>query len=374
MRTIHLSLTTLTSLFGTVACVAACSSAPTVSPTSSSTPTSGSSPGASTASGATSSADAHSISLTGDGHALHLNGAPADPAYVATYPVSGLTAMTITASTFGDLTASCASSSGAVTCKSLPFFAGVSGSGGSNVAVYDAFGHVIMSIPLPPFDAGALPVVPSPPSPPSPPSVPSPPSGPSLPTDAGTSNGTSGATASCAPSVTASLSGCTLTVGTTTCDCSDASCAASAIEACLGAAGVPVGTLDDAGGLGGLLPDDGGLPGLGSLLPDDGGLFGAGCSAATIASTKTQFCSDVDAWLAAHGMATTTLDCNAIGTLSFPTSLPTASTSGFTCDQITHDAFVKVRAALATCNPLDYVDWDSSAELQLFEDSACTVW
>ena len=69
-----------------------------------------------------------------------------------------------------------------------------------------------------------------------------------------------------------------------------------------------------------------------------------------------------------------TLDCAALGTLSFPTTPPAASSTSFTCDAATHDAFVKVRAELATCDALAYVGWDPSAELQLFEDGVCTGW
>ena len=346
MRRIRLSAVTL---FGTLACAAACSSSPTTpsSPSPEHPAPASPSPAPTTAPSA-----ARTLSLIGDGHTLHLSGAPADPTYVATYPVSGLTAMTVTSSAFGDLSASCASGGGAVACKELPFFSEV---GGGTVKVFDAYGHPLLALPASPIappDAGGVAVPPLPPG-----------------LDASVGGGFTIDAGGCAPSVTASLSGCSLTVGGVTCDCSDPSCTSSAIEACLGSAGVPIGA--GGGGGGGFLPDAG-LPGLGGF--GDAGVFGgAACSAAAIASAKAGFCSDVDAWLTANGVSAT-LDCSAIGTLTFPTTLPAASTTGFTCDQITHDAFVKVRTELATCDPLEYVGWDSSAELQLFEDSACTVW
>jgi hypothetical protein len=293
------------------------------------------------------------LSLTGDGQALHLNGAPADPSYVASYPVPGFSGMTVTASAYGDLTAACAGSGGAAACKSLPFFTEI---GEDKVKVSDPYGHVVLALPLPPglpsFDAG----VPVPPVPPTPTSF-----------DAGSINVGIDA-GGCAPSVNASIASCTLTIGGVTCDCSDATCAANAIEACLTSTGVPAG--NGTGGGGGILPDAG-VPGAG--WPADAGTGSAACSSTAIMSAKTQFCLDVDSWLSAHGL-TTTLDCAKIGTLTFPTTLPAAMATGFTCDQITHDAFVTVRATLATCDPLSYVGWDSSAELQLFEASACTVW
>jgi hypothetical protein len=146
------------------------------------------------------------------------------------------------------------------------------------------------------------------------------------------------------------------------------SCASNAIQSCLPSAGAP-GGVNGTGGGGAILPD-GGLPAIGSW---DAGASNAACSSTAITSAKTQFCLDVDAWLSAHGLMMT-IDCAKLGTLTFPTSLPAPGATGFTCDQITHDAFVNARATLATCNPLDYVGWDSSAELQLFEASACTVW
>lgn len=350
MRRIRLSLA---AALGTVACAAACSSSPNVPSTSSSTPQSPGAPGG--AGGTTAAAApsaARSLSLTGDGHALHLRGAPADPAYVATYPITGFSGMTVTASAFGDLSAACESAGAATACKSLPFFAQT---GGGTIKVFDPYGHVVLAAPAPApgplpglFDAGT-----------SPPFLPG--------WDAGVGSGLGIDAGGCAPSVTASLSGCTIMVDGVTCDCSDASCTADAIQTCLGNAGLP----GAGGGLGGGI-FDAGLPGI-APLPDGGPFGGAACGSAAIASAKAQFCSDVDAWLSANGISAT-LDCAAVGTLTFPTTLPAPSTSGFTCDQITHDAFVKVRTALATCNPLEYVGWDSSAELQLFEDSACTVW
>ncbi len=385
MRKIDLSLSaisTLVGLVGTLACAGACSSS--VTSTSSGSPEpSAASPSAGGASGSSTGSRPLSLSLTGDGHALHVNGAPADPSYSATYPITGLTAMNVTASPVGDLAASCASGGGTVACKSLPFFSTVSG---GSVKVYDAYAHVVMTVPLPPgLDAGgALPPLPIG----------------ALAAGAGAALGFDAG--SCAPTVNASLASCSLTIGGTTCDCCDPTCASSAIEGCLGSLGVPVGagsgspvgsgsggfpfgdggvpglgsigSLDDAGipGLGSIGSlDDAGIPGLGSL--DDAGALGTACSASTLASAKAQFCADVDAWVLAHG-GSATLDCAALGTLSFPTTLPPASSSSFTCDQATHDAFVKVRAGLATCDPLEYIGWDSSAELQLFEDSACTVW
>ena len=93
------------------------------------------------------------MSLSGDGHSLHLNGAPADPSYVATYPVADLNAMAVTSSAVGDLTADCASGGSAVACKSLPFFTEVNA---KELKVFDAYGHVVMETPFTASsDAGA---------------------------------------------------------------------------------------------------------------------------------------------------------------------------------------------------------------------------
>jgi hypothetical protein len=354
MRRIRLSLATLVGL-GTVACAAACSSSPT-GPSTSGSPQTAQSPGSGASSPGSSAgtpAVSRTLSLVGDGHALHLSAAPADPSYSATYPISGFRAMTVTTNAVGDLTAACETGGGAAACKSLPFFTQV---GAEDVKVFDPYGHVVLAVPLPPglppFDAG----------------IPLPPVTPGF--DAGGLGLGAFDAGGCAPSVTASLASCSLTIGGVTCDCSDASCASNAITACLSSAGVPIGAGAGGGLGGGLFPDAGAL---GSGWLSDAGPFGAACSSTEVMSDKTQFCIDVDAWLTAHGISMT-LDCAKVGTLTFPSTLPAPSTTGFTCDQITHDAFVKVRAALATCNPLDYVGWDSSAELQLFEGSACDVW
>jgi hypothetical protein len=363
MRRIHSSPTTLSTLVGALVSLAACSSPPTAPSTSSGTPESAS-PSLGTALPA-----ARSLSLSGDGHALQLKGAPADPSYIATYPVSGFNSMTVTAGSYGDLTATCQSGGGAAKCTSLPFFSQV---GSSAVNVYDAFGKIVIALPVSPIiDAGVLPSLPS--------------GGFDAGAGTATGNGTIGgngsagiaddAGAGCTPSVSASFSGCSLTVGGTTCDCSDVACATGAIEACLGSTGVLTGLPLDDGGFPGTLPDAG-LFGTGSPFSDDAGALGsmsAACTSAAIASAQAAFCSDVDAAAAAQGLSAT-LDCAALGTLSFPTTPPATSATAVTCDQLTHDAFAKVRAALATCDPLDYIGWNSSAELQLFDDGACTVW
>jgi hypothetical protein len=256
MRTILLSAV---ALFGTVACAAACSSGPGVSPQRQ--PAAG--PPASSPSSSTSSpAAARSLSLVGDGRTLTLRGAPADPAYVATYPISGLTGMTVAASVFGDLSAACASGGGAVACKALPFFTAVGG-GSAGVKVFDAYGHVVLTAPAPSgADAGSAPL----------PSAFDAGAGGTWGAGGGVGTGVGIEAGSCAPSVTASLAGCSLTVGGVTCDCCDATCAAGAIQACLGSLGLPVGAGGGAlgGGLGGIF-DDAGLPG----LPGSGGFGGS---------------------------------------------------------------------------------------------------
>jgi hypothetical protein len=194
-----------------------------------------------------------------------------------------------------------------------------------------------------------------------------------------TSAALSGSATACAPSVTVSASSCSVTVGATTCDCSDCACLTSAFESCLGDAGIsplplPL-PLPDAAGIPVSLPplpfDDGGLPSFG--WGDDGGSTSAACSASAVAAAKTAFCNAVDAWLTANG-SSATLDCSQVGSLSFPvtapTTLPTAPAS-LVCSAATHAAFATAQSTLAGCDPLDYVGWDTSAQLQLFEDGAC---
>jgi hypothetical protein len=386
MRTIRLSIATFSSV---LAFAAACSMTPSVPSTSGSGQDPTGSPASSSSSSPASAGSSRTLLLSGDGTSLTLSGAPANPSYAATYPIAGFTEMTVTANAYGDLTATCATASGAASCKTLPFFSQV---GKEAVTVYDPYAKVVMTVPLTVADGGTT--APTPP-----------PSGAGAtgtgtgtgtgasPLDAG--SGSSSGASSCVPSVSASISGCSLTVGGTTCDCCDPTCAASAIESCLGNAGVPglggssgfpfedggipgLGALEDGGipglgsGLGAL--DDAGIPGLGSGLGalDDAGSSSA-CSASAVSSAQSQFCAGVDAWLTAHNVSAT-LDCSSIGTLSFPASLPPASSTGFTCDEITQAAFAQVRSALATCNPCDYIGWDSSAQLQLFDDGVCTIW
>jgi hypothetical protein len=194
----------------------------------------------------------------------------------------------------------------------------------------------------------------------------------------------------CVPSVTVNVSAggasgsvtCAVTVNGTTCDCSDCACIAGAVEACVG---VPGGGLLDDAGLGIGLPDDAsfpglppipsgfdaGLPGIGSPL--DGGWSSAACSASAVAAAKAQFCSDVDSWLASHG-STATLDCSAVGSLSFPVSgsgAPPSPPPALVCSSATQAAFAAAQSTLSGCNPVDYVGWNSSAQLQLFEDGVC---
>jgi hypothetical protein len=88
---------------------------------------------------------------------------------------------------------------------------------------------------------------------------------------------------------------------------------------------------------------------------------------------QAQFCADVDAALTANGISLT-LDCSALGALTFPKSHAAPPASNLSCKALTHDAFAKVRAELSTCSPYDYVEWKFSATLQLFEAGVCTIW
>ena len=83
-------------------------------------------------------------------------------------------------------------------------------------------------------------------------------------------------------------------------------------------------------------------------------------------------CNDVDAWLASHGL-TATLDCSQVGATSFPTSRSTLPNgpAPFDCGDATQAAFATAQQTLASCNPCDYVAWDTSAQLQLFENGVC---
>ncbi|HEY2513155.1 MAG TPA: hypothetical protein VGI39_19940 [Polyangiaceae bacterium] len=347
---------------------AACSAGPT---DTSSSPA----PGPSSPSGSSSSS-ALTLTLTGDGTVLHLDGAPADASYSATYHLKGFTSMNVAVNHVGDLAAICGAGGGQASCSDLPFFAQVHATG--QIEVYDLYGHkVINALPTPgdaglfggtgpAFDASAPTLPPLPP-------VAVPDAGslgtPVLP-DAG---GAGSIAASCGPSVTASMSGCSLTVNGTTCDCSDVSCTQAAIEACVQGLlppGVTIPSGFDAG-----VPSFGdaglGAPGLPPGIPTfgDGGTSSA-CSASDVSAAQQQFCSDVDAALTAAGISAT-LDCSALDTLTFPSAPPSTLNLSQHCGDLTHDALVKARTALATCNPLDYVGWDSSARLQLFEDGVC---
>lgn len=347
---------------------AACSASPT--DTSSSPAPGPSSPSSS------SSSSALTLALHGDGTALRLDGAPADASYSATYPLKGFTSMNVAVNHAGDLTALCGASSGKAACTDLPFFSKVHSSG--LIEVYDLYGHKVMNALPMQGDAGLFggsgwsPDAAVPTLPPLPP-VTVPDAGsigtPAPPIDAGVGNIAS----TCGPTVTASMSGCSLTVNGTTCDCSDVSCVQGAIESCVQGL-LPPGVNLPAGLDAGLPAVDGGglgLPGLPPGIPTfgDGGTSSA-CSASDVAAAQQQFCSDVDAALTAAGI-TATLDCSALDTLTFPSAPPGSINSSQHCGDLTHDAFVKARTALATCNPLDYVGWDSSARLQLFEDGVC---
>jgi hypothetical protein len=376
---------------GSVAALAGCSSSPTLpalgreaaSLPSSPSPSSPSSSSSSSSASSSSSTASSPLTLTlhGDGQSLRLDGAPADAAYAATYALAGFTAMTVTLNRFGELAATCESGGVAAVCTDLPFFSTVAPAA-ANVTVYDLYGHEVVDLPLGSYDAGiSAPALP-----------PLPPSG----FDAGGLGGGLGLDAGgCAPQVTASLSGCTLTVSGTTCDCADASCVSGALEACLdvggaggngaagngaagsgaagnGAAGSGVagnGVAGSGAAGNGTAGWDAGWPGIGWL--QDGGVGTSSCSAADVAAAQQQFCADVDAWLTSHGLSGT-LDCAQLGALSFPTTPPPSPAASYHCGDITHDAFVHVLTILATCSPLDYLGWDSSARLQLFEDGDCT--
>jgi hypothetical protein len=215
-----------------------------------------------------------------------------------------------------------------------------------------------------------------------------------------TSAALSGSAGACAPSVTVSTSSCSVTVNGTACDCTDGACITSAIESCIGEDGglygyalsdaslpislppVPSLPSDDGGllppgcdydasaigsGFGGNNPPNG-TAGGGSL--DDAGSSSA-CSASAIDSAKTQFCNDVDSWLASHG-SSATLDCSQVGSDSYPTSCPTSwPSTSLNCSEATSGAMQATMTTLSGCSPATYIGWDTSAQLQLFESGAC---
>jgi hypothetical protein len=250
------------------------------------------------------------------------------------------------------MSASCERAGGQASCSDLPFFSSAStqADGTNHVKVLDVYGHkLIDASPLPGGAGGGAGAGGHADA-----SAPAPPP---IAIDAGALGAGAGAIAACVPTVTAGVGGCSMTIDGTTCDCSDTTCIEDAVEQCIGDAGVPSLSLD----AGGILPG----PGLGG---------GAGCDPTSIDNAKQQFCLDVDSWLATHGLGSVSLDCAQIGELPTSITPPPASPAQNDCADITHDAFVKVRQTLATCNPCAYVTWDSSARLQLVEAGACDAF
>ena len=157
----------------------------------------------------------------------------------------------------------------------------------------------------------------------------------------------------CCPTVQASAASCSVTIDTTTCDCTDAACIEGALQQCLTAN----------------LPS---LPGAGGGVLGDAGL-GGGCSQADIDAAKKQFCDDVDTAAKKAGLSAT-LDCNAIGQLPTgftpPSSLPAG---GVACGDHTQAAAATAAQTLSACLPTAFLSWDPSARLQLFSDGACML-
>ena len=147
----------------------------------------------------------------------------------------------------------------------------------------------------------------------------------------------------CAPTLVASPGSCTITIAGTSCDCTDVPCVEGAALQCLG---------------------------IDASVPSPPG-FGAGCSQSDVDAAKKQFCSDVDAALAAQGLATT-LDCAQIGQIPQPFTPPSSPPTITPCSGFTHAAFETARKTLAACSPAAYVTWEPTADLQLVEAGVCT--
>jgi hypothetical protein len=106
----------------------------------------------------------------------------------------------------------------------------------------------------------------------------------------------------CAPTVTAGPNACSIDIGGTTCDCTDATCIHGAIAACAPGLG--------GGGGVGIVGWDGALPPLPPIPP----LPPAMCVPSAIDQATQQLCNDLNAWLAKQGLPPS-LGCTAIGAM-----------------------------------------------------------
>lgn len=92
------------------------------------------------------SADLGTFDLTGDGLRLRLSGAPADPAYEATYPIEGLVRMVVRVQSNTTLATKCMTNTGEVSCHDHPFYSRVREGA---VQVFDVYGKLVLDSKLP---------------------------------------------------------------------------------------------------------------------------------------------------------------------------------------------------------------------------------
>ena len=402
-------------------------------------------------------AAALSFSLQGDGTVLELHGSPVDASHKATYPLAGLTKMNVKVTSAGDLTATCANADGSTNCQEMPFFAKVQrmDNGSNLVQVYDIYGNKVV-------DHECKPKSPDGGTPATPPS-----SGGSCSTGSGGSThasdggschtgggsgsagggssgddagagggyttggggsgsgggaggsggsgggaggsggGSAGGGGGCSVDVKADCGGCTIVVGSQTCDCSDASCVKDAVTQCGGSAGggystggggdndgdddgddhngggyTTGGGSGSGGGTGGSGSGSGGGSGggytTGGGSGDDAGAGGSGggyttsgtCDQATIDAAKAQFCTDIDTWLKQHNI-TTPIDCSKVVDAHYDVKNPPAKHDDYHCRDIIASGWAKVRATLATCDASQYVNWESSSRWELLQQGDC---
>lgn len=380
-----------------------------------------------------------SFTLEGDGNGLALKGSPADTAYRAHYPLAGLTRMIVSVNGTGDLTARCESADGPVKCREMPFFSKVTriGQDANHVTVYDIYGHAVIGTECAPgagngngsgtgsgsasgsgaggasCDGGAC-------------------SGGGSGYGSGSGSaggctggacdggggsgwgdwadagwgsgctgsdclggggggtGTGGGTAtgsgsgSCSVNVSADCSGCSLTVGSTSCGCSDVQCVSGAIASCAGASGGGGGSWTGgtgSGGSGGSGSGGGGCTtGACGGGGSDGGAAGGGsgygagggatCASGDVDKAKDQFCADIQTWLDQHHVAVT-FDCSTLGDAHYAACMPPPQHEDYRCMDIVNAAWTKVRTELATCTPTEYINWESSARWELLQKGAC---
>lgn len=90
--------------------------------------------------------DLGTFDLAGDGFRVRLSGAPADPAYEASYPIEGLVRMVVRVQSNTQLATRCITKTGEFPCQDHPFY---SRARSGSVEVFDVYGKLVLDAKMP---------------------------------------------------------------------------------------------------------------------------------------------------------------------------------------------------------------------------------